>query len=400
MIEKYKYVILGAGPSGLSFAHTLLANDENSFIVLEKENEAGGLCRSEVVDGSCLDIGGGHFLEYGNRAAVDFLFQFMPESEWKAHDRISRIDLGTCQIDYPFEANIYQLPLDEQIEYLISISRAGSVTGGLPQPKKFSDWILWKLGDRIANNYMLPYNNKIWSVDLDTLGTYWMEKLPDVSFRNTLQSCLTKRPEGKIPAHAKFYYPERFGYGEVWKRMGNALGERIRFNTEISAIDLNRKTVNDAYQGERIINTVPWQVWQRAADLPEMITRAIKALKYSSIDVGYVRGEIDSEAHWIYCPDSEKEYHRILCRKNFLKGSRGYWTETNSLRTSAAYEWSYRNTYAYPLNTIDKPSFMGTIADWAVQNDVFPLGRWGRWNHVNSDVAVVEAIALAKKLLR
>ncbi len=46
-------------------------------------------------------------------------------------------------------------------------------------------WIRWKLGERIAEEYMLPYNRKIWSVDLDSLGTYWLYKLSDVSFRKT-----------------------------------------------------------------------------------------------------------------------------------------------------------------------------------------------------------------------
>lgn len=50
-----KYLILGAGPSGLSFAHTLKSLGEESFIIIEKEPIAGGLCRSEEVDGGPVD---------------------------------------------------------------------------------------------------------------------------------------------------------------------------------------------------------------------------------------------------------------------------------------------------------------------------------------------------------
>ena len=56
-----KYLILGAGPAGLTFANRLLQNGIDDFLVIEKENEAGGLCRSREVDGSPLDTGGGHF---------------------------------------------------------------------------------------------------------------------------------------------------------------------------------------------------------------------------------------------------------------------------------------------------------------------------------------------------
>ena len=46
------FCILGAGPSGLTFAHQVLRSGNSSFVVLEKEAEAGGLCRSEMVDGA------------------------------------------------------------------------------------------------------------------------------------------------------------------------------------------------------------------------------------------------------------------------------------------------------------------------------------------------------------
>ncbi len=60
---KTKFLILGAGPSGLSFAESLLRNGESDFVLIEKEREPGGLCRSKEVDGAPLDICGGHFLD-------------------------------------------------------------------------------------------------------------------------------------------------------------------------------------------------------------------------------------------------------------------------------------------------------------------------------------------------
>ena len=54
-----KYLILGAGPAGLTFANCIKDKGINSFWILEKEKEAGGLCRSVDVDSSAFDIGGG-----------------------------------------------------------------------------------------------------------------------------------------------------------------------------------------------------------------------------------------------------------------------------------------------------------------------------------------------------
>ena len=84
--NRMKYLILGAGPAGLTLANKLLQNKENDLLVLERNSEAGGLCRSQDVDGSPLDIGGGHFLDVRNPKVLDFLFPFMPEDEWDRYE--------------------------------------------------------------------------------------------------------------------------------------------------------------------------------------------------------------------------------------------------------------------------------------------------------------------------
>ena len=105
-MESVKYLILGAGPAGLTFANMLKRSGVDSFAVIEREKEAGGLCRSKEVDGAPLDTGGGHFLDVRDPEVVDFVFSFLPADEWERFDRISKIDLGYAVIDYPFESNI------------------------------------------------------------------------------------------------------------------------------------------------------------------------------------------------------------------------------------------------------------------------------------------------------
>lgn len=227
-MKQFKYIILGAGPSGLTYAHSLIDSGVNKsdILVIEKEEVSGGLCRSEDVDGAALDIGGGHFLDVRKKNVLDFLFRFMPEDEWNMFDRVSKIRLRGQEIDHPLEANLWQFSKDDQVDYLESIAQAGCMQGE-EKPEAFADWITWKLGDKIADEYMLPYNEKIWSMDPNKLGTYWLYKLPDVSFRDTLRSCLEGAAHGELPAHGRFLYPKEFGYGEVWRRMGDALGDSL-----------------------------------------------------------------------------------------------------------------------------------------------------------------------------
>ena len=121
----------------------------------------------------------------------------MPEQEWNRFERDSRIVVNGNEIGHPFEANIWQMKTDDQVKYLKSIATAGC-NRGEEMPNNFVQWIYWKLGDKIAEDYMLPYNQKMFSKELDQLGTYWLEKLPNVSFEETLKSCLLQVAETHI----------------------------------------------------------------------------------------------------------------------------------------------------------------------------------------------------------
>ena len=394
-----KYLIIGAGPSGLAFANRLLERGEKDFLVLEQENEAGGLCRSVSAGGFPLDTGGGHFLDVRNKGVLDFLFRFMPENEWDIYDRDSRIEINGTVINSPIEANIWQMELKDQVEYLKAIAVAGCNLG-IEMPERFVDWIYWKLGKRIAEDYMIPYNKKMFGEDLDLLGTYWLNKLPNVSFEETLISCLEKRAYGSQPAHARFYYPKKYGYGELWRRLAGALGERLKLNERAEVLDCNKRTVNGT-EADVIVNTAPWNSFDEIRGLSAELKKVIGDLRYSSVVIDYKPENLDTRAHWIYYPDPGLSYHRILVRHNFCPGSKGYWTETNLTRfdeNGSDRDHYFINRYSYPLNTIGKNEAMERLLSFMKEKGIYGLGRWGEWQHYNSDVVVDRAMALADSL--
>ena len=398
---KIGFLILGAGPSGLSVAESLLRNGESDFVLLEKEKEAGGLCRSREVDGAPLDIGGGHFLDVRRPQVCDFLFEFMPRDEWREYERDSRIRYDKYELHHPFEANIWELPGEQQKFFLKSIAIAGCNTGK-EMPERFVDWIRWKLGDAIAQTYMLPYNRKVFGDILNDLGTYWLDKLPNTSYEETLKSCREKKAFGTQPGHARFFYPVKYGYGEVWRRIGNHLGERIHCNERVSAIDIENRTVRIdggmIIKADHIIVTIPWNSVAMTG-VPDTVTLALKELVHTSIEVTYHPEDMDTCAQWIYFPDERLDYHRILIRKNFSEGAKGYWTETRSERFhDISGSDNFHMEYAYPVNTLGKPKAIDTILEYAGKNNVYGLGRWGEHNHYNSDAAVERGVILGKKL--
>lgn len=399
-----KYLILGAGPAGLTVANKLKQAGVTDFLVLEREKVAGGLCRSVNVDGFPLDIGGGHFLDVRRPKVNKFLFDFMPEGEWNKFDRDSRIVINGNTINHPIEANIWQMKLKDQVDYLKSIAVAGCNLG-VEAPESFVGWIYWKLGSKIAENYMIPYNQKMFSKELNELGTYWLEKLPNVSFEETLLSCLTKKAYGTQPGHAQFYYPKNHGYGELWLRMAAAIKDNIEYNKSVKGIDFTTRTIttddSTNYHADIIITTIPWLEFDEIEGMPNDIKASIKELKFSSVQTEYFGENLETLCQWIYYPDPKLSYHRILVRHNFCLGSKGYWTETNSERIGIEEpndNFKYMNQYAYPLNTINKPEIMKNLLTWSRGKGVIGLGRWGEHQHYNSDVTVELAMNLFEEL--
>lgn len=390
-----RYCILGAGPSGLTFAHALKRAGITSFVVLEQATEPGGLCRSAMVDGAPLDIGGGHFLDVRRQAVLDFLFQFMPRPEWVEHRRVAKVRLRGHEVDHPLESHLWQLPEALQREYLESIAAAGCVTGQ-PAPESFADWVQWKFGRRIAEDYMLPYNRKMWCRPLEQLGTYWLHKLPNVSYEETLESCRRRATVGTLPAHGTFLYPREHGYGEVWRRLGAALADHLVTGCPVQRVDPASRIVNGAYRYEHLISTIPWPHWRSWGGLPAEVEAAVASLVHTSVDVDYIPDNVPTDSHWTYEPAEDVTFHRLLLRHNFCRGARGHWTETNAARNGTARNFRHRNEYAYPVNTRGKPEAVALITRWAQANGITSLGRWGTWEHMNSDVAVDLALKAAE----
>jgi UDP-galactopyranose mutase len=52
----------------------------------------------------------------------------------------------------------------------------------------------------------------------------------------------------------------------------------------------------------------------------------------------------------------------------------------------------HKNEFAYPVNTISKPEAVGKILSWAAGYGIVGAGRWGKWEHMNSDIVVDEAL--------
>ncbi|MBW2182452.1 MAG: NAD(P)-binding protein, partial [Deltaproteobacteria bacterium] len=98
-------LIIGAGLAGLSTAYHL---GKEEYEIYEKENEAGGLCRSFKKDGFTFDYTG-HLLHLRNEYTKKLIEKLLP-GKIKPHTRCASIYSKGVFTSYPFQANLHGLP--------------------------------------------------------------------------------------------------------------------------------------------------------------------------------------------------------------------------------------------------------------------------------------------------
>lgn len=403
--KKIKYLIIGGGITGITLARLLQLKGIDDFIVLEADKTAGGLCRSVDINGCHLDIGGGHFLCSKYPEVYDFIFSHLPKSEFNYYDRVSKIKLENNIIDYPMESNLWQLPVEDQIRYLTSVIQAGESVG-YKEPKNYEDWIKWKLGNEIADHYMIPYNIKIWGVSPKKMDIDWLYKIPKLNIDEVLSSSLIKRSDtSKYPSHSGFYYPKNGGFQIIFDSIFKMIKNKVILNFSVNKIKYHkgRWIVNNTYIVENLINTAPWPKLYKALGFPKKLKKYFFNLKSNSLVVSLWKENITHNWHWLYDPNLNRENHREFYIKNFSETSnKDYiYTETNLKRWPGKGKFKrdkkypifeFINKEAYPIPIIGHTKAIDKILSFYKKKKLFGVGRWGQWKYLNADVCIKEAM--------
>ena len=104
-------LIVGAGISGLAYAAALSHDD---YLVIEKENQMGGYCRTIYKDDYVWDYSG-HFFHFQRPNIRDFVIGSMAKEEILKVFKNTQIYYNGILVDYPFQMNIHQLEKSEFI---------------------------------------------------------------------------------------------------------------------------------------------------------------------------------------------------------------------------------------------------------------------------------------------
>lgn len=400
---KVKYAIIGAGITGCTVARLLQLQGENDFVLLEAASEAGGLCRAKNINGHVLDIGGGHFLCSRYPEVYEFIFSHLPKSEFNLFDRVSKIAIENEIIDYPIEFNLWQLSPEKGRAYLDSSLKAGEVTGGM-QPSSFVEWIRWKLGERIAEYYMIPYNRKLWGVDPERMDIDWLSKIPRVDTEAILASWNQRHSDrSRMPSHDTFYYPREGGFQSIFDAISNKVQSQIWLDRPVRSLEYTGNwRINGDVDAEIVINTAPWPRIYEANGSPAELKQHIQNIEISSLVVSLHERSYSHDWHWIYRPEETLPYHREFYIHNFAPHSRidSVYRETNLKRwTPGGGEIAFfQNDAAYPIPVRGHAGAALAIHDYYSRKNLFGVGRWGQHSYFNSDVCIREAMKLVSTL--
>ncbi len=341
-----KNLIVGGGPAGLSAGLHL---DDSDFLLADKHDRAGGLCRSIVQDGFTFDYAGHIF--FTPDKYVDSLFREVLGDNFHEQQRESWVSLYDTYQRYPFQGNLYGLPpavVKECLLGVIEASRhasqavAGLIGGngnGKPHagPANFLEWSRQTFGEGITKHFMQPYNFKVWGIDPSRMSSDWIAgRVLTPSLDEVIEGAL-HRGRLDMGPNARFGYPLKGGcemFVAGLAQRVKARGGAMAFGRTLVRLDTKKKRAtfrvgepgSEAHHYETVgydtlFPSVPLPDLIRAIpDAPEAVRRAAEGLPSTSVvcvNLGINREKV-TEKHWIYYPESQDKFifQRIFVQSN------------------------------------------------------------------------------------
>jgi protoporphyrinogen oxidase len=305
-MESVRTLIIGAGMSGLATAAFIKDSD---YLVLERDGEIGGYCKTVKQDGFVWDYSG-HFFHFKNKEIADYLHARMPKQSILDVEKKSFIHYRGQMVDFPFQKNIHQLPKEELIECLVDLYFA-RLPGQPAQPENnFEEMLYARFGRGIAEKFLIPYNEKLYACRLSSLDKNAMGRFfPHADLTDIIRNM---RTPDNASYNAKFTYPEG-GAIEYVKAIASELKPaQIALGEKLLSLDLERrvaKTDKRELKYERVVSSAPFDKLLAAANLldDKSVWSWNKVLVFN---LGFDK-KGPRDVHWIYYPDRSLCFYRV-----------------------------------------------------------------------------------------
>ena len=163
---KVKNLILGGGISGLAAGLHLYESGEE-YIIIEKDNNYGGLCQSFMVGDFIFD----YFihLSFTNNEFVRKQFDITP---YYSHIPNPHNYYHGKWIKHPAMNNLFTLSQEEKNLVLRGLSVRDEYTD--KWNKNYEYWLRYQFGDYFAEHFSMVYTRKYWVEEAKNMETKWI----------------------------------------------------------------------------------------------------------------------------------------------------------------------------------------------------------------------------------
>ncbi len=443
-MESTRFLILGAGPTGLGAAHRLKELGIDAFLVLEQADHPGGLAASFTDEkGFTWDIGG--HVQFSHYPYFDeLMLKALGADGWLHHQRESWAWMAGRFVPYPVQNNIRYLPKETMWACLDGIIQANLQPAS--RPANFREWILSRFGPGLAETFLFPYNFKVWAYPPEQLAHHWVgERVAVTDLRRVTKNVLFEQDDLSWGPNNTFQFPRHGGTGAIWKNVAALIGApHFRYETAAAAIDAQRKIVRCTdgreFAYETLISSVPLDVATSllAPALPELADAAAR-LKYSSSNIvgigleGHPPSALKTKC-WMYFPEANCPFYRTTVFSNYSPNNvpdiRTHWslmTETSESpckpvnhativedviqgclntglierRSDVVSTWYHRAAHGYPTPSLGRDEILGVVLPGLEALGVYSRGRFGAWKYEvsNQDHSLMQGVELVNRLV-
>jgi protoporphyrinogen oxidase len=425
-------VVLGGGLTGLVAAERL-ADAGVPALVLEREQEPGGACRSIEREGFTFDHTG-HLLHVARRETEAYLESLGVWDRLGVHERRAAIVVGGHQTPYPIQIHTASLAPEVRRDCLLGFIRAWArrERGG-GEPADFREWVLGRFGEGFAEHFFFPYNEKLYRARPEELSLDWVGRyVPKPTLEEVVDGALGlhDRPVGY---NATFRYPRRGGI----RLLPDAVAQRVpelRLASKVVALSLAERWLETEAGNrepfERLVSTValPVLVDLVVDELPDEVAAARAALRWVrvlNLALG-VRGAAPSPEHWLYFPDRDLPFYRVGfpsnhgdlapegCHTVSLEvslepvGSDAAAEADAAARALAGLGLLEPSRIAVRIVTVVDPAYVvfdhrrrqavATLRGYLANHGVLLSGRWAEWKYSAMEDAILDGMAVARRL--
>lgn len=309
---KTKYLIVGAGISGLTFANY----SDDDYLIVEKEKEVGGYCRTVKRNGYTWDFGG-HFFHFKTDEFKKKFIDKMKQEDIIYNNKCTKILYKGKFIDFPFQTNIHQLEKDEFIDCLYDLFNKSEKE----KYDNFLDMLYGKFGKSIVEKFLKPYNEKLYATDLRNLDVDAMGRFFPYADKEAI---INNMKNSKVNSYnSTFLYPKN-GAGSFIEILYNNLDKnKVLLNTKVESIDLKEKRAQlsngKSVEYEYLINTMPLNKFLKAITGYDELLKELSYNKVLILNLGFDKSSPRcKEEHWIYIPDKNCNFYRAGFYNNIL----------------------------------------------------------------------------------